>query len=403
VIDSLPFQVIARVLVLSIASELLYLLLGGASLLSAGEIALPSSHQPERVEQTVVFFVLWAALFLFYALAIRAAERGSGRALFAIVFLTSALFHGTLLFRSGFDDEPPDRRVFLGGPTPLSHALGSAQERAPNLALVAASASLANLGSLALTPGLLRAASLPIGLALIAGWNPLLVKEAAGNGRVEGVSLFFLFLAFRLAQRRRPTLAACAYGASLMGPIPLWATLPLLVRALRLRVLVSLVLGGAAWSALSLRIRPDGLLGWPPPDSRGASVIPVLETLTDLFLTRNHAVALAMGAAAWLVVALVACARLRTDLANLPQKALLVVASLLFLAPSVPPSAFLPVAALAAFSRNRGFIVFTATAPLSYLDLGRGSRAFFLGFVQYFPAYASLVHSWLGRESDERR
>jgi hypothetical protein len=403
VIDSLPFPVIARVLLLSMASELLYLLLGGASLLEPGEVALPSSYHPARVEETVAFFSLWAGLFLFYALAVRAAERGSSRALVVIVFLTSALFHGTLLWRSDFDQEPPDGPVFLGGPTPISHALEAAGERATSLPIADASASLANLGSLTLAPGLLRAASLPVGLTLILGWNPLLVKETAGNGRTAAVAVFFLFLSFRLAQRRWPTLAACAYGVSLMGPMSLWATLPLLVRALRLRVLVSLLLGGAAWAALSLRIPWDRLLGWPPSDSTGGSIIPALETLTDLFLTRNHDVVLAMGGAAWLFVAVLASARLRSDLANLPEKALLVVASFLFLAPQAPAHALLPMAALSAFSRNRGFLVFTATAPLAYLGFRRGSRAFFLGFVQYFPAYASLIYSWLGRERDGKR
>jgi hypothetical protein len=395
--------VIARALVLSIASELLYLLLGGASLLSPAEVALPSSDQPARVEQTVVFLVLWASLYLFYLLGVRTAERAPGGALFALVFVTSALFHGTLVWRSGFEDPVTDRRVFLGGPTPLSRALESARERAPDLPVVAAAASLCNLGTLALTPGLLRAASLPMGLALIVGWNPLLVKETAGNGRVEAVSLLFLFLAFRLAQRRWLTLAACAYGVGLMGPIPMWATLPLLVRALGPRVLASLLLSGAAWGALSLSVPWDALLGWPPSDAAGASVIPALETLSALFLTRNHVLVLGVAAAVWLVVALVGCARLRPDLANLPHQALVAIATFLFLAPQVAPSAFLPLAALAAFSLNRGFLVFTATAPLAYLDFGRASRAFFLGFAQYFPAYASLIYGWLGRESRGKR
>ena len=42
--------------------------------------------------------------------------------------------------------------------------------------------------------------------------------------------------------------------------------------------------------------------------------------------------------------------------------------------------------------------MFTLLAPLSYLAFGDGEWNFWLGFVQYFPAYASLVFVWLEGE-----
>ena len=73
--------------------------------------------------------------------------------------------------------------------------------------------------------------------------------------------------------------------------------------------------------------------------------------------------------------------------------------------PQVLPWCFLPVAYFAAFSRNRGWLLFTATAPLTYFAFQEGrwiDWSFWLGFLQYFPAYFALVFSWLGGRTDDR-
>lgn len=130
--------------------------------------------------------------------------------------------------------------------------------------------------------------------------------------------------------------------------------------------------------------------------------MPVLATLNRLFVIREPLVALAMGAG---IVGLVAVARtwVMKDQRTLPREALLVAGVSLFLAPQVAPASFLLVAALAGLSRNRGWLVFTATAPLSYFGWGAGKWSFWMGFAQYFPAYATTIYCWLGGERGRMR
>ncbi len=105
------------------------------------------------------------------------------------------------------------------------------------------------MGSLLLAPSLLRAAGLPIGAALVHGWNPFIVKEVAGSGRLDAVAIFFLIAALRLAQTPRfRGAAAVAYGVSLNGPLLLAGSLPLMGRALRGFVAPALVIGVLGWT-----------------------------------------------------------------------------------------------------------------------------------------------------------
>ena len=130
-------------------------------------------------------------------------------------------------------------------------------------------ATTADLGSLLLAPSLLRAAGLPIGAALVHGWNPFIVKEVAGSGRLDAVALFFLIAALRLAQTPRfKGAAAVAYGLSLNGPLMLAGSLPLMGRALRNWVAPALIIGVFGWT---LTFPGSWLMraGWPPENSLG--------------------------------------------------------------------------------------------------------------------------------------
>jgi hypothetical protein len=384
VIDSPSFPVFLRLLILSIASEGLYLFLAAQS--GAPPFAFP---------------LLWGALFVTFALAIRAVQglQGkSGRVLVLFVFATSALFRLSLLLgRNGFSTGVPE--AFLHAASPIRTAIGIRPELEPIAAVTF------DLFALALMPALLRAASLPAGLALVYGWNPLLVKEGAASGRIETIPLFFLLLAFLLLQKKRPGASALAYGASLAGPPFFWATLPLAARALGFRLALSLVVAGLAWAPLAATRPIAELLGWPPSSTIGGSLMPATAELARLLVTRNPMVAIAACAGAWLLLALVRTVKLCPDGADLPREALLLLGCFLFLSPQVLPWAFLPIAGLAAFSANPGWIVFSATAPLTYLALGEGSWSFWLGFAQYFPGYASLIFVALGttRGRRERR
>jgi hypothetical protein len=245
-------------------------------------------------------------------------------------------------------------------------------------------------------PALLRAASLPAGLALVYGWNPLLVNEGAGSARLETIPLFFLLLAFLLLQKKRPGASALAYGASLAGPPFFWATLPLAARALRARLALSLLVAGLAWAPLAATRPIAELMGWPPETYVGGSLMPAVATLARLFVTRDPLAPLLFCAGTWLLLALARTAKLDPDGAGSPREALVLLGCFLFLSHQVLPPAYLPIAGLAAFSANPGWIVATATAPLTYLALGEGRWSFWLAFAQYFPVYASLVFVALG-------
>jgi hypothetical protein len=383
VIDSPSFPVFPRLLILSIASEGLYLLLG-------------ARYQPLGFENRPAFLGLWAALVVAYAFAIRTVQGRSGRGLLLFIFLTSALFRVSLLLGTGvLSTEAPE--AFLQAASPIRAAM----EPRPDLQRIGAAAF--DLGALALMPALLRGLSLPSGLALVYGWNPLLVKEGSASGRPETVPLFFLLLAFLLLQRKRPTASALVYGASLAGPPFLWATLPLAARALGSRLALSLLAGALAWAPLAAANPFIDLMGWPASSRIGGSLMPAAATLARLFVTRDPLAPILFCAGSFLLLALARTAKLGPDGAGFPREALVLLGCVLFLSPQVLPWAFLPIAGLAAFSANPGWIVATATAPLTYLALDEGSWSFWLAFAQYFPVYASLIFFALGTKGRGKR
>jgi hypothetical protein len=366
--------VLLRLFLLSTASEGLYLLLA-------------ARYRPVGFEETPAFLAIWAALFVAYALAIRAVQGKSGRALFLFLFVTSALFRVSLLFEKDFvAADPPE--AFLHAASPVR----AAAEIRPELRRLASVGF--DLGALLMMPALLRGLSLPSALAIVYGWNPLLVKESA-SGRIEIIPLFFLLLAFLLLRKNRPGASALAYGASLAGPPFLWATLPLAARAFGFRLALSLLVAGLAWAPLATRPFAH-LLGWPPETYVGGSLLPAATTLTGLLVTRDPLAPFLLCAFAWLLVALTRTVKLGPHGAEIPREALVLLGCFLFLSPQVLPSAFLPIAGLAAFSANPGWIVATGTAPLTYLALSGGRWSFWLAFTQYFPVYASLVFVALG-------
>ena len=102
----------------------------------------------------------------------------------------------------------------------------------------------------------------------------------------------------------------------------------------------------------------------------------------------------------WLAVVLYRAFRSRRETGKIPGEALLALGGFLMVSPHVLPWHFIPVAYFAAFSRNPGWLVFTATAPLTYLAFQNGQWSgwsFWLGFLQYSPAYFALIFGWLGR------
>jgi hypothetical protein len=376
VIDFPSFPVFLRLSLLSILSGGLYWLLA-------------KRYEPAG---SVELFLLWAALFLAYGLAIRETKARSGSFLSLFILAVSIAFHvGLLVALRNPSSESPD--AFLHAASPIRE-LAALLDLSPHFRRMAA--VVFDLAALAILPALIRSLSLPEGLALVYGFNPLLVTETAIRGRLETIPLFFLLFAFLVLRRELPSIAAILYGVSLAGPPLFWATIPVAAGALRVRLLLSLLTGAAAWAALAPRAPLAELLSWPPATAIGSSLMPAAAELARLFVTREPLAVYAVCAGVFLVVALSRMLAVGTKDGNPPREALVLLGLFLFLSPEVLPWAFLPVAGLAAFSANPGWIVATATAPVGYLALGGETWSFWLAFVQYFPVYASLGFVALG-------
>jgi hypothetical protein len=118
--------------------------------------------------------------------------------------------------------------------------------------------------------------------------------------------------------------------------------------------------------------------------------------VSRLLVTREPLVPLAAFGLLWCAIAVARAWKVRGRPEKLPREALILIGWLLLLSPQAMPWSFLPVSSLAAFAMNRGWLAFTATAPLTYLALGAGGSSFWLGFAQYFPGYFSLIFIGLG-------
>lgn len=380
-----------RLVLLSLVSVTLYVLLALRSDVEPGTRVFAQWYRPRLFEASVEFVGIWVALFVVYILAVRVAAGRGETGFFAIIFITSILFRAALFLGSGFEHSAPD--VFLYGPSPLT-ALVARLELGLTTERVVAVAC--DLGALALAPRLLKAARLPLGAAIIHGWNPLVITEIAGSGRITVIAFLLLLLSLRLIQNGSRWPAAVVYGASLTGPLMLVASVPLVAKAVRARLVVAVGLALVAWSLAFPETTWIGRVGWPPASHLGGSITPALLALTNLFVTRNDSVPLLLAFAVWALFVGTRAGRSPGN-ALLPFEALLALGSFVLVSLQALPWAFVALAYLAAYSTNRGWLAFTATAPLTYLAMERGGWSFWLGFSQYFVPYALLIFYWLGR------
>ncbi len=375
---------------LSLVSVALYALLALRSDVEPGTRVLAPWYRPRLFEASVEFIGIWVALFVVYVIAVRVAAGRREGSFFAIIFITSILLRAALLLGSGFDHTAPS--VFLYGPSPLTAwvaglELGLTAERVVVIAC--------DLGALALAPSLLKAARVPLGAAIIHGWNPLVIKEVAGSGRIEVVAFMLLLLSLRLIQTNARWPAAIVYGVSLTGPLMLIASLPLVAKALRARLVAALALAVVGWVLAFPETTWIQRAGWPPAGALGGSITPALVALANLFVTRNDSIPLAIILAAWALFVVVRAVRDSGD-ARIPCEALTALGSFVLVSTQVLPWAFVAFAYLAPHSTNRGWLAFTATAPITYAAIEAGNFSFWLGFAQYFVPCALLIFFWLG-------
>lgn len=378
-----------RLVLIALASTALYALLALRSDVASSERLFASWYQPERFEASVEFFGIWSVLFALYAVAVRMAARESKG--LGVIFIGAIVFRAAIFLGSGFDADEPD--VFLYGPSALSSAVAGFDVELLGKRIAAV---LTDLGALALGPALLKAARLPIGAAVIHGWNPLVITEVAGSGRVEVMALFLLLLSLRLIHENARWAGSTTYGLSLGGPLVMVAALPVMARALRARVVLGLGLALSAWNASFSATPWLERVGWPPESYLGGSLTPALVGLASLLVTRDTLATTLAALTAWAAFVTMRAVR-RPDGTTRPHESLVALGTLVLISPQVVPWAFVVMAYLGGFSANRGWIAFTATAPLTYLAMETGSWSFWLGFVQYFVPYALLIFFWLGR------
>ncbi len=354
-------------------------------------------------EQTLLFFALWTGLFVFYAIAIHAIRDVRHKGMIVFIGATSILFRATLipatgLAQSGQLEIPGDLDSLLYPLAPLVHSLA---DQLPRLGIatgdvlsIKVAAAIFDIAALLFMPALLKSAGFPAALAIIYGWSPLAIKESAGSGHLEPLGLAFLVIAILTLQSRSRLKSALSYGASLACGLWSAACLPLMARLLGTYALIAL--GMTAFPVLL----SAGLPELAPVTLLGGSLLPVVTSLAHVFITRDPVYPLVVCLLTWLAVILYRALRLRPSASELPREALIAIGGLLMVSPQVLPWFFIPLAYFSAFSRNRGWLVFTATAPLIYPLLGdEGGLRFWLGFAQYFPAYFAVIFGWLGRSS----
>lgn len=373
----------SRLVLTAAGSEVLYLVLDEPS----GAATL---------EDILGIFSIWAGLFVFYAVAVRSTRKASDRLITSFIFVTSLLFRATRLAPS--IEWPTSTSSWPDGQLParLATMVG------PEISLVSTKAVVAgaDVAALALAPGLLKAAGLPTAWSVIYGWNPLVVEECAAGHDLVPVGLLLFVIAIRALQKNRRLWAAIAYGTSPIGGWGPVTCLPLLVPVLGGWAPLSIVLAAAASIPAILGQTPELAPLMTP--SVGASLLAVAASLAKVFVTRKAIYPLLFCWGIWLLVVLYR-AQKRLEPGQLPGEALLAWGGFLMVSPQVLPWHFVPIAYLAAFSHNRGWLVFTATAPITYPALANGAWSdwnFWLGFLQYFPAYFALIFGWLGPSRD---
>lgn len=352
------------------------------------------AHRPASTmlfEQSPFFFALWAGLFLLYVIAIHSIRHASGKGETMFILSVALVFRATVLPIQL--TSPPSTIV-----GPLELTLQSLPFFESSMWLEKALAIGTDIGALAIAPALLKAAGLSPTWTLVYGWNPLVIKEAGAGAHLEPVGLLLLVLAIRLVQKSSDMRAALAFGASLAGSLWTATSSPLMIGTLGARVIVSFLFGASAWAYFYLSGALD--LSLAMTGSVGGSLLPASVGLARTFVTRDPLYPVVLCFGVWLAVVLYRAFWKRPEPGKIPGEALLALGGFLMISPQVLPWHFIPVAYFAAFSRNPGWLVFTATAPLTYLAFQNGQWSgwsFWLGFLQYFPAYFALIFGWLGR------
>jgi hypothetical protein len=275
---------------------------------------------------------------------------------------------------------------------------------------------------LALIP-IMRRLRLPLARVVLYAWNPLAVMETAGSGHYEPLGVVAVLLAVLWMVTNRPGRSAGALAAAIHAKILPVFLLPGYLRRWRLRevavfvaVLVALALplaltGPAVGSGLfdyaerwernsfffyGLQVAVDTLD--PTPWCKDA-ITSLKSRLGEETLDWNWLYGhvwpqhLARALAGLAIVAWVLFVAFRKNI-DPAREAYLALAGVILLLPTMHPWYVLWVLPFAAAYLSRGWLVFAALVPLSYLA-GDGDVSMTLRLAQYVPAFAIMaVDTW---------
>lgn len=428
-------RVASRLLVLAVLSESAYLVLALFShldleTLTGGLGRLSQLGQagtsPVFLETRLGFVLIWVLVSLWFLAAARIAWRYSEQVNGTFVVLAAALFRLTLFGGADFHQEPetamkaPLSRLEMRI-EPLDEALPPSLTGLRHHVGRAGVAIVFDLVAIALLIRLLRNTGAPSGLALLYAWNPLVIKEVAGNARVEvvGVALFTWSL-YEISKSRAEDLSArglagAALGFSMAGFFWFAPTAWILSIEMGAGALFAAILGAGFWAAhagFDWTVLGE-LVGLGEP-VMGSSFYGATTGLSALFVTRNQLIPTIVLVIVYLLVITLIAANDKDKSRHRPpaerwarsfRTLLGSVGGLMFIAPRVLPGDWLALAVLTPFAAhpalrpNVGWLLFALTAPVTYWAMDAGWSLQW-SFLQYALPFGVLVFVYLGRSQD---
>ncbi len=235
-------------------------------------------------------------------------------------------------------------------------------------------------------------------LSLMYAWHPLVITEVAGSGHNDPLGIFWLMLGLWLWTRKRPHLAAAAWGIGTLGKIaPAMMGLWLLARRSRWRSLGWLLLTAGIGSLPFLRGLGHAAMGWDHygrPWEFNSSLYAILTWLGSApWLART----LCLGC--WTAAALVIARR-----GNDPRVFAWMLAALAVLcSPVVEPWYVLWLVPFLCLFHRTAWLCFTGTVILSYQVLmhqavcGVWHLEPWAQWFVYLPLYLWLAVAWCFR------
>jgi hypothetical protein len=407
-------------------------------LLEASFFGLRRSHPFDQNVVEVIGLTLLASVFYLVAVFVALESSIRGRHALWLVVLAALAFRATLLplhpslstdlYRYLWEGRiqvaghnpylvaPYDPAV-AGIPVPneeplagsdVTTAYGPAMELAFRLTALADGVlafkmlSLAfDLGTLLVLIRLLEVLGQPALRALLYAWCPLVILEFSGSGHNDSLPLALLLLGNLLLITQKQALSIIALATAILGK---WFA----------GVAAPLFLWRARWRGAALLLA-TAIFFLLPYRSAGAKLFAGLgaygarwrnnESLYGVLLAATGEEAIATGVAVGVVagLALYLAARGREPL----RSSLVLLASVLFLAPSVFPWYVTWLVPFLCFHPHSALLLFTSTVLLSYhvlIDytaLGVWHYTRWLVWLEYLPVYALLL--WYGWQSFRRR